>query len=435
VEAIGGIAPYTYRWNNSQYTSPFIYDLPVGRYSVAIIDRRGCVQYRTYDIKIREDNLPKTINVQGLLKDTADLPLKDSIYDVRFALYTSLAGSTAIWTELRNDVYVRDGLFSIMLGEFEPLYLCFDETYYLGITLIGESEMSPRLPLSTSPYAFMARNVMDNSICTAKIVDKSVTLEKIRPDLLSGINGIRNHGGEISIVGGDNVSISNDTLGKTITISANGLNNVGNSFVSVHDASDNLKGAMIADPNTKAGALWLNGSNGNLNNLITSLSGHPNNGYIGVNDENGSSQAGMYVDANGKGQVFADDVVTVVDHPTKSDLQIRYVHLKGPEAGTYLRGTARLSQGAASIDFPDHFVQMIEDGTVTVVVSPLSELSKGIAVVKTGRNGFRVKELFGGQGDYEFSYIVHAVQKGYGDMEVLQKKGSMNGEAQIRGNE
>ena len=87
------------------------------------------------------------INYQGKLTDTSGLAVPDGDYDITFALYTVDSGGSPIWEEVRTgatQVSVQNGLFSVMLGEVEPLTsVDFNQTLYLGVTIdpgSGESE-------------------------------------------------------------------------------------------------------------------------------------------------------------------------------------------------------------------------------------------------------------------------------------------------------
>jgi hypothetical protein len=114
-------------------------------------------------------NFNKQINYQGKLTNTANVAVADGVYHMRFALYTTLTGGAAIWSEDRSSaagdrVTVSSGLFSVMLGSSTPLTgVDFNQTLYLGVEVGGsagspswDGEMSPRKILGTVPAAFVA---------------------------------------------------------------------------------------------------------------------------------------------------------------------------------------------------------------------------------------------------------------------------------------
>ena len=130
----------------------------------------------------------------------------------------------------------------------------------------------------------------------------------------------------------------------------------------------------------------------------------------------------MYTTANNQGVLFADVKNFKMDYPGKPDKQIWYGSLEGPELAAYIRGTGKLINGRAVIEFPDHYVQVANASTMTVILTPLSGKSKGLAVVKKTNTSFSVEELAEGSGSYEFDWEVKCVRKGHEDFEVVRNK-------------
>jgi hypothetical protein len=93
-----------------------------------------------------------SLSIQGILKKSNGVAVDDGTYDITFKLYTMPAGGVAIWTETQTGVEVSSGIYSAILGNSSALNVPFNEVYYLGIT-IGSSEMSPRIQLTSAPYA------------------------------------------------------------------------------------------------------------------------------------------------------------------------------------------------------------------------------------------------------------------------------------------
>lgn len=100
--------------------------------------------------------VPRTMNIQGVLTDPAGNPVMDGDYNVNFLFYTSEFATSPI---LNNDwdVQVTDGLFSHVL-DMEPWldFGDFENELWLGIAISGEPEQTPRIRLTTVPYAFRA---------------------------------------------------------------------------------------------------------------------------------------------------------------------------------------------------------------------------------------------------------------------------------------
>ncbi len=170
------------------------------------------------------------------------------------------------------------------------------------------------------------------------------------------------------------------------------------------------------------GAGWIGtrGANGNLNAHLTNLTNYPNNGYVSVKNSLGTTRAGMYVAASGAGTIYADVKNFRVANPNQRGTDIWYACVEGPEAAAYIRGTAHLVAGRATVTFPDHFTAVATSQGMTVQITPHSAESKGLAVVERSIEGFVVRELFSGAGTYDFDYTVMAVRQGHEDYRVIR---------------
>ena len=96
--------------------------------------------------------IPVTMNYQGYLTDAYNEPLTDYV-TVTLSLYETETAEVPVWTETHSDVYVEDGLFSILMGSVTPLDVDFDTPYFLGVAVGEDAEMTPRYPLSSAAYA------------------------------------------------------------------------------------------------------------------------------------------------------------------------------------------------------------------------------------------------------------------------------------------
>lgn len=121
-------------------------------------------------------NPPTLMNFQGRLTNTAGNIVADGSYNMIFSIYSAASGGTQLWTETRdttNRVAVTSGLFSVKLGEVNPLSANIFESnsaLYFDIQLANpatatcstagcatyEAPMTPRSQLATSAYAFSA---------------------------------------------------------------------------------------------------------------------------------------------------------------------------------------------------------------------------------------------------------------------------------------
>ena len=140
--------------------------------------------------------VPAKISYQGLVLDEAQALLADGTYQVTFRLYSEDGGAPALWSETQT-VAVEGGLLSTLIGAGEALDLPFDEPYYLTVQLEGQPE-SQRVPLSTSAYAFLARDVPDGTV-------------------VRSISGMQD---DVEIVGGEGIAVEQQD--NRLVISAEG---------------------------------------------------------------------------------------------------------------------------------------------------------------------------------------------------------------------
>ena len=128
-------------------------------------------------------------------------------------------------------------------------------------------------------------------------------------------------------------------------------------------------------------------------------------------------RANLYIDSNGDGIANATSGTKYFRVPDPDDptRDFYYACIEGPEAAMYARGTGRLVNGEAHIEFPDHFQKLAASQGITVILQPRGRKSRGLGVENTTPDGCTVYELKGGQGDYEFDWEVKAVRKGYED--------------------
>ena len=70
---------------------------------------------------------------------------------------------TSTWSngdDLTNRIYVKGGIFSIMLGSVNPLTVDFTSgTYYLGVKIGSDNEMRPLKEIGSVPQAMNANNL------------------------------------------------------------------------------------------------------------------------------------------------------------------------------------------------------------------------------------------------------------------------------------
>lgn len=105
--------------------------------------------------------------------------------------------------------------------------------------------------------------------------------------------------------------------------------------------------------------------------------------------------------------------------PTDPKMDIVYVSLEGPEAGTYLRGTASLTHGEATVELPDHFPLTTAPEGLTAQLTPVGQWLQ-LYVVELTPGKLVVREAQGKDGT--FNYLIQGVRLGFENHAVLQPR-------------
>ncbi len=101
--------------------------------------------------------VPDLIPVQGVLADSADLPI-DALTDITFTLYDGETSTTVLWNDTFVDVDVVEGFFTVYLGSDTTLdftSLISNSEIWVGITVESDPEMD-RFQLASVPFALEA---------------------------------------------------------------------------------------------------------------------------------------------------------------------------------------------------------------------------------------------------------------------------------------
>ncbi len=99
---------------------------------------------------------PSTLAVQGRLTDDTGTAITAST-SVNFTLYTAYTGGQPIYEQVLDVNPDSNGFYTSILTGLSEEY--FTNQLYLGVTVDTDDQMTPRLNLTTSPYAFVAHNV------------------------------------------------------------------------------------------------------------------------------------------------------------------------------------------------------------------------------------------------------------------------------------
>ncbi len=148
--------------------------------------------------------VPSTISYQGKLADAAGQPVPDGNYLMDFAIYSMKTGGVLIWQETGRRVAVAGGVFTVMLGETQPLPEAgLPKGGWLQVAVAGVA-LSPRTELVSAPYALRAHTA-EHVVGTAAV---------------ASLNSLT---GDVTLQAGDNLSLSQ--VGNTITLSGESIPN------------------------------------------------------------------------------------------------------------------------------------------------------------------------------------------------------------------
>ncbi|MBD3179755.1 MAG: hypothetical protein GF417_09200 [Candidatus Latescibacteria bacterium] len=102
--------------------------------------------------------IPESINYQGVLTDGAGTVVADGSYELTLSLYTVSTGGSPVWS-CAETVTVTKGIFNAVLGNSCVLDVDFSEQYYLGISVEGGAELTPRTPMTSAAYSMSSLSV------------------------------------------------------------------------------------------------------------------------------------------------------------------------------------------------------------------------------------------------------------------------------------
>jgi hypothetical protein len=179
-----------------------------------------------------------TLNIQGIVRKSTGANLDDGTYSMTFRLYTTSSGGTNIWSETHGNMDVTSGVYGAVLGLINPFTIPFDQPYFLGISVDGGAEVSPRLRLTASPYtlSLIGQNNLFPSTGT-------VGFGTISPDTNAIMHIMNNTGtSRITIEGKDTAVILMKTRTNTTAITFNG------SKISIPDLSGYLAQGVSLPP-------------------------------------------------------------------------------------------------------------------------------------------------------------------------------------------
>lgn len=225
-------------------------------------------------------SVPGVLTYQGILKDSSGNFLTGT-YSMTFKIYSASTGGTSLWTETQSSVSVTSGKFGVQLGSGTSINLAFDQDYWLGITVGTDSEMSPRVKLTSAGYAYMAEDVSGGKLTAATHA----------ADSHMGIEGVR--------AGHTNIAKTNFKLDAYTAAAAN---NMGDLLVDVFTDAAGIDSGASSDYFWRGSPNYDVTASGGGNDSYTTLLLHTN-GTDASTTFSDSSSSSKSVTANGNAQI------------------------------------------------------------------------------------------------------------------------------------
>jgi hypothetical protein len=125
---------------------------------------------------------PYTFTYEGRLYDSSGNVYNGQAEFV-LKLYDVQEGGSPLWEE-SHTVDVKDGFFSIKVGDVNPLPDPFPSSAYLGIEVNSSGEMSPRLEVGSVPFSFISKKALstERKILHTQILGQEIYLNKCVSD-------------------------------------------------------------------------------------------------------------------------------------------------------------------------------------------------------------------------------------------------------------
>lgn len=174
-------------------------------------------------------DIPNAFSYQGTLHN-ANGELANGTFSLTLKIYNVVTGGTALYSETFANVVVRNGIFSVVVGDAAsiPANLFNNATLYIGLTVAPDSEMLPRQRLFPVPWAMQAGAA--KTATTADTATTATTANQLLNNTATNLilNRGSNNGTALAI------SSSADTYGAGMTMA----NTTGNVTYGIYAGSD-----------------------------------------------------------------------------------------------------------------------------------------------------------------------------------------------------
>ena len=153
--------------------------------------------------------IPGSLTLQGKLTNLAGTS-QVGAFNFSFKIYDAYTGGNRLYESNINLTTDANGIYDVVLQNLSSLN--FSEQYYLGITVMADNEMEPRVNLTSAPYSFRANisealNRENKYEIAVLNVTGNLTLGQDFDDVLSVTTGRLNIS-DGNIVSGGNLTLS-----------------------------------------------------------------------------------------------------------------------------------------------------------------------------------------------------------------------------------
>ncbi len=156
--------------------------------------------------------LPQMLPYNGFLADTNGQPV-DGTINLTVRIYETSDAANPIWQEALADVPVDAGYFRVDLGRVVPLAadVAAGRTRYLGISVNGDAEATPRQAIGAVPYALMAA---DSAALGGQPAGAYVSVDRLNQELAG--RGFITREEVVQLVDGGQAGIDEDAVNALI---------------------------------------------------------------------------------------------------------------------------------------------------------------------------------------------------------------------------
>jgi hypothetical protein len=190
--------------------------------------------------------IPRTISFQGVLADASGALIPDGPQDLTISIYDVATGGTPLFSETQRVTVVR-GVFNAIIGTTDPAgipaAIAFDMPYYLGVRVGSGTELSPRTPFTSVPYALNAamaqRAIVADRADSAMWAQTSVTSDTTMNIVGGHVSSVNGQQGAIEFLGQGATTVTRN--GNQITIRSTDA-------VGGIQRIDNFDGSLVIDP-------------------------------------------------------------------------------------------------------------------------------------------------------------------------------------------